>query len=563
MVDAILRLEAENKELKKMEAEMDSLTSDCANFRNKCIAMSSEVESSRMGMSELEVEVESLKEQLKLAKNESKQLGKENADLRDRLEREAKGTERFREEWVSKERNLFDQLKALRQENRSAKALNLELEKRLSDASAVSSASNCDLVAELREKLKDCERRIIDMTVEQAKSNQTIQGLESLLQTERDDTLRLHQKCDELESLNATLMEDAESYQILLEQRVSSPSMAEKLDPHSLHDLLAADAPPSRLLHRRGSSGSDESDESDGSAPTRYNDDDDDSRESNSPMCGPASRSRKGSLSIAEEFMLAHPVSSLASELGGAVAHDAAEIGRMQDEIKALNMFISKLLAKVASSHPDDEMQPHMTKKVAAMPTTVRRRRWYHVLSSAAPAKPAPAPTPAPVVFDMIEMPQVSPPSSIPPSPRMVPQHLPAATAIADDMPAVPAPAAGFFSSFRRISGGWRAPATAAPSAEPAEGSSHRASTTSVTGCEEVVGTGDEVEVKEIEMEAVEAEVEVEAVGIETETVVAKEVAVKPVELLDEEAERKRMRRLSNRSCVIVASVLQDGAHTL
>ncbi|KAJ3214588.1 hypothetical protein HDU67_001453 [Dinochytrium kinnereticum] len=204
--------------IEELETELESSNADQSKLKSKYSFKFQEVEATRQNICELEVQLQAYSTDIENLRRENRSLVKENMDLSNRIEREGKNMERLRSEWSSREGSLIEQLRQQRQDNKMLKSQNAMYEKQLETAINSDCAAESSEMEELRNEVKRSENKIHQMSLELTEAQKIAGELEARLRAELDVSSNLREQRDELSTLNASLMEDAENFQTLYEQ---------------------------------------------------------------------------------------------------------------------------------------------------------------------------------------------------------------------------------------------------------------------------------------------------------------------------------------------------------
>ncbi|KAJ3122949.1 hypothetical protein HK098_002318 [Nowakowskiella sp. JEL0407] len=213
-------LESEKNELKsQLHAQIEKteiITAEASVFEKKYLDAESEAEECRESLMKAESEVESLNSRLDILERDNRNLIKENEDLQSQIEAQILNIDQLKAQWDAKEESLNQTI-------RDQKAKVKEQIAKLQDVQVIPTTEVESLEdSELKKAFFDMEKKCralsakIDMLTTE---NEEISSKAALLQK---STSEIRAEYQELEEVNRSLMEEAEGYQILLEQRTIS-----------------------------------------------------------------------------------------------------------------------------------------------------------------------------------------------------------------------------------------------------------------------------------------------------------------------------------------------------
>ncbi|KAJ3316559.1 hypothetical protein HDU76_001712 [Blyttiomyces sp. JEL0837] len=362
----------ENAELleksKNLEKAKDDAESEVRALQGMVEAGRSSVNLARDAVANFETDIEGKSTEIEILKRENRNLKRERNEYEKRLYTELATWEKIKAEWALKEEQRMEAMKKIARERRSnvIESIQLATENVVIDAQDSDAAKALKMELQLRaeqlstlvETVREVESSNIELT---ARLAEVLEDLESLRSEYR-----------ELEDQNRTLMEDAESYQVLLHERtLNGEFMSQASIMQSVVDSVAGRTSISGTTAGRGSLD--------------------------------FGNGGRGSLDL-ERFAIGRP--SLSEELEAPRLSKEDREKNLTEQVKALTLYIQKILNKVMvderlaavlvqpDSQPTPPPSPHA-------PTTKRQsisspRLSLSLFSSA--ARPPPPPPPSVVV---------------------------------------------------------------------------------------------------------------------------------------------------------------------
>ncbi|KAJ3415310.1 hypothetical protein HDV05_005180 [Chytridiales sp. JEL 0842] len=248
-------LQRENAELlsrvQHLQEELDETAAECLKYKNKCSVLAEAADGHGSTLSELEVHVSSQTEEIANLRKESRVAQKEKADLQEKLDKETSMFEKMKAEWIQKEKSLLEQLKSQRQENKSLKSQSVLLDKQLQETAVGQSTSESAALNEAKAAHRAAERKVTTLTIELSKLQRQMVDLDTNLKESQNLVSQLRAERDQLTHINATLMEETESYEQLLKERAMNGELLQTsfMSSGSNNDEDAPLGSPSKEMH--------------------------------------------------------------------------------------------------------------------------------------------------------------------------------------------------------------------------------------------------------------------------------------------------------------------------
>ncbi|KAJ3189586.1 hypothetical protein HK101_008884 [Irineochytrium annulatum] len=371
--DRLMALGDENASLRDrnadLEAEIERLKLVHGSLKSKATAESQSMEAS---LQSHELQLQVLQDDLDALRRDHRALGRERDALMERCVR----AERNWEEATRKEGEQVEVIRKLRGEIRSLKKKEGERE----DGAVDREEGEDERIEELRRAVAEAERKASGWAKELAQHKQAKYDLQAQVTASDLELHTLRRERDELLVLNGTLMEDAESYQVLLEQRMmrgeypfTSRAEARNMlrrdsDATSADETLSADGDaeeehwevreaPLTLDEQLGGLG----------------------RKGGSLFDELASPTASATTTAAAT---SSPEPEKESDAAKNDAASAARVAELEEEVKALTMFIGRLTERICAQEERrvDEEAIVIEKSSAKVSTSPKpgkgRRRW-------------------------------------------------------------------------------------------------------------------------------------------------------------------------------------------
>ncbi|KAJ3294911.1 hypothetical protein HK104_003189 [Borealophlyctis nickersoniae] len=213
----ISKIEDERNLLRSQLAEAQSLENESADQAR--VAKHQELDDARKHLSEVEAQVDALTTEVADLRRDSRVAVKERSDLDERLRKELADIELEKEAFRDRENQLLEQIKAAKRENRDLKSLGAVKEVELQSARNLSDAKSENSAQELQNLLAAKDKQVALLSEQIVQLNQLNNVLTSRITSHAEEIRALKDANRQLSSANQNLMEEAESYQLLLQQQ--------------------------------------------------------------------------------------------------------------------------------------------------------------------------------------------------------------------------------------------------------------------------------------------------------------------------------------------------------
>ncbi|KAJ3046782.1 hypothetical protein HK097_000521 [Rhizophlyctis rosea] len=355
--------------LESQQAEKETFNSN-KTLKNLLSLRQTELDDSRKERNQLEVSLQTLQTEADQYKRELRLSVKEKTELTEKVAKERAELETLKVQFQEKENNYVQQNRAARRRNRDLQSQTIILEEGLlktaqqqHDNSQSQETNAQDIIA-----AKDKEVSFLNEQLNQLSKLNTI--LSTHLSTSQTENASLKAAAQELQSTNARLMEEAESYQLLLEERTLNGDFLESafmtrtagLDTDDVDDeggrgrAGRKKKTEGRKGRARGMSLSKElGGRVPGSSGSELEDVDEEQEEEDRFVGGVATEMEKKWGRMYEET-----VTDLESRLK-----------RSDDQLKAVNLYISKILSKLLT---DEVIEAALVERVPDDPAPSRGR---------------------------------------------------------------------------------------------------------------------------------------------------------------------------------------------
>ncbi|KAJ3039529.1 hypothetical protein HDV00_012105 [Rhizophlyctis rosea] len=373
----MLRMQLEESQ----QQEKDSFAAN-KSLKNQLALRQSELDDARRERATLEVSVNSLQKEGDSLKRELRLALKERTELTEKVTKERAEIEGLKAQFEEKERNWVEQVRAGRRRNRDLQSQTIIMENgQLKDPNApptlplptaptstlpsanssIPTSAPANIPTDVKDLLhaKDKEIHFLNDQISHLSKLNTL--LSTHLSTSQTENANLKAATHELQATNARLMEEAESYQLLLEEKT-----------------LNGDFLEGAFMTRTAAGWADDEDE------------DVKERIGREKKKGKKGRGRQRGMSLSMEFEKAKRSGSEledveeGDETEGTTEESAVEVSEVEegrgvrelkeeisaletrlkatsDELKAVNLYISKILAKLLT---DDIIEAALVEKV-------------------------------------------------------------------------------------------------------------------------------------------------------------------------------------------------------
>ncbi|KAJ3070002.1 hypothetical protein HK102_006785, partial [Quaeritorhiza haematococci] len=219
----VLQGEREQLQLRvhTLETLNEELTLDVRTYKTKYTTTSKEAEETHRLISESETRLHTLEQEIEDLKKQTKTLNKEKAEVEAQLRDERVGHEKAKIEWMRMEEVLREQVKTSMAKTREAKRKSLHQEQ-LQSVMNEQPPPLPEISETTRPRSPRGEPKIIALQEEIDKINRLNMDLTSKLEEQILTLHHLSTENDQLKQMNQSLMDETESYQILLQQQTMS-----------------------------------------------------------------------------------------------------------------------------------------------------------------------------------------------------------------------------------------------------------------------------------------------------------------------------------------------------
>ncbi|KAJ3031849.1 hypothetical protein HDV00_008105 [Rhizophlyctis rosea] len=352
MEDERNQLRAQLREAQELEQRAND---EARSIKNQLSLRSQELQEARNELSQAEAQLDGFANEAAELRREARLAQKERDEVAERLQKERTEAEAAKEAFRGRESQLLEQVKNTKKQNRDLKSISSLMETEILNHKADNTTDGAGLQQII--SAKDRQMTVLGEQLEQL--NKLNDVLNSQLSSQSRELESLQAANEQLESVNLVLMEENESYQLLLQDKTMTG------------DFLDS-AFMARTARERGMSLS----------------------------------FVRGPVSIPKHVTMGS--SSLADELGGGKKEDKErtkeelekhiaelekEVQMSADEIKALTLYISKIIGKLMADDkleaalvqhaPDDEDErSHQSQQHPQQAPPARRLRGYSLRHS-------------------------------------------------------------------------------------------------------------------------------------------------------------------------------------
>ncbi|KAJ3305589.1 hypothetical protein HDU76_004979, partial [Blyttiomyces sp. JEL0837] len=210
-----------NDKLHDAQAELNHTSLERSQYKNKYLALKEDCHNQRALTEQLELQISSLNQELSNMRKEQRTMAREKAELMDRLRKEESEFEQYRLQSAAREEAIIDELRINKRENKDLKRKSLRIDKQLEEEGTAPRHLQDEDVSKSgdKETIRKLEQQVTLLTAKLVEFEKHSQDIDRKLHREQEKNQSLTAERDELCQLNATLMEEAESFQILLQER--------------------------------------------------------------------------------------------------------------------------------------------------------------------------------------------------------------------------------------------------------------------------------------------------------------------------------------------------------
>ncbi|KAI9341231.1 hypothetical protein BDR26DRAFT_860876 [Obelidium mucronatum] len=217
------------QDLEAVQREQGEALTYLINLQQQLDTTTGQLESTLETVAELERGKRALSKKVEALTKENRAILKDRNDLQARIDEELGSYESLSQSWKAKEETLLDTIKTQRRATRDMRAETATLQRALSpDANGLENRRRSSNIQEdvamriLKSQITEKETRIAQLEHQVLQLQSTTQSALSHLSESQNQIETMRTELSELEQENSMLREEAESYNLLLQNRTSS-----------------------------------------------------------------------------------------------------------------------------------------------------------------------------------------------------------------------------------------------------------------------------------------------------------------------------------------------------